>query len=160
MSAAPALARPVRRIVVRLRVGSDRMAATDDPVFLGLRGPSGREFRIAPARGRALRRKGDERYVFGAPGDPETNVAHAELNDPTHPAVDAARIEGVYLCKRQEPIPNVRGVGELDDRLQLEEAEVEIEGQDGRSQIYRREGPIWLGLACGLSLDLSPADRE
>ena len=39
------------RIVVRIRVGSDRMAASDDPLFLGLEAPEGREFRLAAAHG-------------------------------------------------------------------------------------------------------------
>lgn len=148
---------PIQRIRVHLHVGSDRLAATDDPVFLGLRGPTGREFRLALARGKALRRKGDERYVFGPKDDRETNVAHASLNDPTTPALDGNAVEGVYLRKRQEAIPNVRGLGEMDDRLQLESAEVRIECADGE-RVYRREGPIWLGLNCGLTLDLAPVD--
>lgn len=149
----------IQRIVVRLQVGSDRMAGTDDPVFLGLRGPAGREFRLGLARGKALRRKGEERYVFGAPDDGETNVASPELNDPTHPPLDADHVVGIYLRKRQEPIPNVRGHGELDDRVQLEEVQVELEGENGTRR-YRREGPIWLGLACGLSFDLSRVDDD
>ena len=135
------------------------MAATDDPVFLGLRGPAGREFRLALHRGKALRRKGDERYVFGAPEDPETNVANPVWNDPTAPALDAAGIDAVYLRKRQEPIPNVRGVAELDDRLQLESVEVVIESANGK-RTFRRQGPVWLGLACGLTFELPPADGE
>jgi len=152
---------PVQRIVVHLHVGADRMAATDDPVFLGLEGPAGREFRLDRARGKAMRRKGTETYVFGAPGDPETNVARPELNDPTQPALDAARIQGVYLEKRQEPIPNVRGVAELDDRLQVEQVTVEIhvEGEDAPRR-FHRAGPIWLGLACGLRVHLPPADGD
>jgi hypothetical protein len=151
------LADTIQRIVVLLHMGSDRLAATDDPVFLGLRGPVGREFRLGLGHGKALRRKGEERYVFGAPDDAETNVASPELNDPTAPPLDAEQVTGVYLRKRQEPIPNVRGHGELDDRLQLDGIEVEIETARGARR-YRREGPIWLGLACGLSFDLAPVD--
>ena len=150
---------PIQRIVLELRVGSDRMAATDDPVFLGLRGPAGREFRVALAKGKSLRRKGEERYVFGAPGDGETNVAEPTLNDPTTPAITAA-IEGVYLIKRQDAFPNVRGMGELDDRLQLEEASVTFELTDGSTRRFHRSGPIWLGLTCGLSFDLAPTAED
>jgi len=151
------VANSIQRIVVQIQVGSDRLAATDDPVFLGLRGPAGREFRLSMAHGKSLRRKGKERYVFGGPGDAETNVASPELNDPTSPPLVAEHVTGVYLRKRQEPIPNVRGVGELDDRLQLEHAEVELESDSGTRR-FRRQGPVWLGLACGLSFDLPPAD--
>ena len=149
---------PIRRIRIHLHVGSDRLAATDDPVFVGLRGPSGREFRLALARGRALRRKGDEHYVFGPKDDADTNVDHPTLNDPTTPVLDADTVEGVYVRKRQEPIPNVRGMGEMDDRLQLESIEVRIESANGE-RVYRREGPIWLGLTCGLSFDLPAVDE-
>ena len=38
--------RPAEKIVVRIRVGSDLMAASDDPLFLRLGGPAGREFRL------------------------------------------------------------------------------------------------------------------
>jgi hypothetical protein len=146
----------IQRIVVQLHVGSDRMAGTDDPVFLGLRGPAGREFRLLLGKGKTFRRKGEERYVFGAPGDEETNVAHADLNDPTTPPLDAAGITGVYLCKRQEPIPNVRGFGEMDDRLQLDSVSVEIASTSGTRR-FERSGPLWLGLTCGLSCELAPA---
>jgi len=153
------LADHIQRIVVHLQVGSDRMAGTDDPVFLGLRGPAGREFRLALGKGKAFRRKGEERYVIGAPGDEETNLASPALNDPTTPALAIDQITGVYLHKRQEPIPNVRGFGEMDDRLQLDAIDVEIVGTDG-SRRFHRKGPIWLGLACGLSCDLAPADGD
>lgn len=147
----------IQRIVVELRVGSDRMAATDDPVFLGLRGPMGREFRIAPAKGKSLRREGEERYVFGAAGDGEVNVAEPALNDPTQPGLDAGGVESVYVIKRQDAFPNVRGMGELDDRLQLEEATVRLECADGSVRTFQRKGPLWLGLTCGLTCDLPPA---
>jgi len=151
------LADSIQRIVVRIQVGSDRLAATDDPVFLGLRGPTGREFRLRLARGKSLRRGAEERYVFGAPNDGQTNVASPELNDPTSPPLASEQVTGVYLRKRQEPIPNVRGVGELDDRLQLDSVEVLLEGDSG-ARCFRRQGPVWLGLACGMSLDLPCAD--
>jgi len=133
------------------------MAGTDDPVFLGLRGPAGREFRLALGHGKAFRRKGEERYVIGAPSDGKTNVACPELNDPTTPELDADAITGVYLCKRQEPIPNVRGFGEMDDRLQLDAIDVELVATSG-SRHFHRSGPLWLGLTCGLSCELAPAD--
>lgn len=156
----PTIEQPIVRIVLRLQMGNDRMAATDDPVFLGLRGPAGREFRVAPAHGKSLRRGGDERFVFGAPGDAETNVAEPALNDPTTPALDAAKIEGIYLMKRQDAFPNVRGMGELDDRLQLESVEATLECADGSKRRFARSGPIWLGLTSGLTLDLAAAGNE
>ncbi|NNL65748.1 MAG: hypothetical protein HKP30_05860 [Myxococcales bacterium] len=156
----PAIEQPVTRIVLRLQMGSDRMAATDDPVFLGLRGPDGREFRVAPAHGKALRRGGDEQFVFGAPDDGETNVAEPALNDPNAPALDAARIQGLYLRKRQDAFPNVRGMGELDDRLQVEAVEATLECADGSTHRYARRGPIWLGLTSGLSIELAPAGSD
>jgi hypothetical protein len=149
----------VARIVVHLHVGSDRMAATDDPVFLGLEGPHGREFRMALAEGRSMRRKGTETYVFGPEGGAEVNVARPELNDPTRPPIDVAGVTGVYLEKRLDPIPNVRGVAELDDRLQIEEVSVELHAGDGGApRRFHRVGPIWLGLTCGLRCAVPPSE--
>ena len=147
------------RIAVRIQVGSHLMAATDDPLFLGLRGPAGREFRLLPATGRALRRGGDDHFVIGAPDDPATNLEHPELNDPTSPALAAADVSGVYLRKGFEPIPNVRGRGEMDDRVEVAAAAVEI-SVEGRPKALRfaRQGPLWLGLAAGLEMEIPRAD--
>ena len=42
----PSTARhPVSQINVRLLVGASLLSASDDPLYLGLRGPGGREFR-------------------------------------------------------------------------------------------------------------------
>jgi hypothetical protein len=156
---AEAIRHPVRRIVVTVQVGTDRMAPTDDPVFLGLRGPTGREFRLHPAHGRGWRRASKEIFVLGGSDDPETNVARPELNDPAHPSIDASRLTGVYLRKGMEPIPNVRGHGEMDDRIQVEWIEVEIhsEGLSVPMRYARREA-AWLGLVCGLFIELAPVD--
>jgi len=149
----------VRRIVVRLQVGHDRMAASDDPLFLVLEGPGGREFRLLPARGSGLRRGNEDRYVLGAPEDPEANVGHPALNDPNAPPMDANAVVGIRLRKGLEPIPNVRGLGEMDDRLQLASADVElhVEGEP-RPRRWMLAGPLWLGLICGLSASLVRAD--
>jgi len=150
----------IRRIVVRVHVGTDLLAASDDPLFLELHGPVGREFRLALAHGRILRRGADDRFVLAGPDDPDTNVAHPELNDPTYPPLDANGITGVTLRKGLDPIPNVRGRGELDDRLQIVEAEVEIHAdEEPKPRCYLRMGPIWLGLVCGLRVSLPPAER-
>lgn len=159
MSQRPAPELAVSRIAVRIQVGPSLMAASDDPLFLGLRGGSGREFRLSLARGRSLRRGREDRYVLGSPGDPETNVEHPELNDPGTPPLDAAAIDSVYLRKGLEPIPNVRAMGEMDDRLEILEAEVEIHTAGRPKPIrYLRSGPVWLGLVCGLMLDVPRAD--
>lgn len=159
MSTQPAQA--VRKIVVRIKVGSDRMAATDDPVFLRLLGPSGREFRLSHARGRDLRRDADDSFVLGPSGDGETNVAHPGLNDPTVPALDLAGITGVAIHKGMEPVPNVRGFGEMDDRLEVAEASVEIHADGSPSPVrFHRAGPLWLGLLCGHSFELQRVDGE
>jgi hypothetical protein len=86
-------------------------------------------------------------------------VAHPELNDPLAPPLDATDIDGVFLRKGFDPIPNVRAVAEMDDRLEIIEAEVEIHVA-GRSEPIRycRQGPVWLGLICGLRLELRPAE--
>jgi hypothetical protein len=149
----------VRRIVVDVELGKDRMAGSDDPMFLGLRGPHGREFRLELARGKSWRRGARDRFVLAGAGDPETNVMRPELNDPAAPPIDAARVTGVYLRKGMEPIPNVRGLGEMDDRIQLEVLEVEIHA-DGRPEPLRfaRREPCWLGLVCGLQLEIPPAE--
>jgi len=155
----PKLRSPVTRIAVRLAIGESRMAATDDPVFLGVRGPCGREFRLGLAQGRAMRRGSEDHFVFGAPGDPATNVDHPDLNDPTSPALDAEAIERLYLRKGMEPIPNVRGLGEMDDRMEVAWVEVEVHAQ-GRSEPLRfaRRGPAWLGLLSGQLLEIPRAD--
>ena len=103
------------------------------------------------------RRRGDrKRPDQHQPEDPETNVEHPELNDPTAPPIDAASLTGVYLRKGFDPIPNVRGVGEMDDRIEISEAEVEIESEGAVKAIrFNRSGPIWLGLVAGVRFDLS-----
>jgi len=132
------------------------MAASDDPLYLGLNGPCGREFRLELQKGDARRRGQEDLYVLGEPEDPESNVEHPELNDPTVPPIDAASITGVYLRKGFEPIPNVRGIGEMDDRIEIAEAEVEIESEGAVKAIrFNRSGPIWLGLVAGLRFDLT-----
>jgi hypothetical protein len=154
---APAVS-PIVRIEVRVKVGSHLLSASDDPFFLGLRGGCGREFRLELARGRSLRRGAEDVFVLAGPGAPETNVAHPELNDPTSPALDARGLCGVYLRKGLDPIPNVRAVGEMDDRLELVEAAVEIHTAGGSGPLrFARSGPLWLGLVSGLFLELAPA---
>lgn len=147
---------PVSRIEIRLQIGQSLLAASDDPLFLGIRGACGREFRLELARGRSLRRGAEDHYVLGPSRDAATNVKHAELNDPTFPGLDADAIEGVYLRKGTDPIPNVRAVGELDDRLEVLSAAVEIHTDGETAPIrFARRGPIWLGLAAGLRFDLA-----
>lgn len=147
---------PITRITVRVKTGPGLMSGSDDPVYLGLRGASGREFRLSLARGRSLRRGHEDVFVLGPPGDKETNVDHPELNDPTVPPMDAAHINGVYLRKGFDPIPNVRGLGEMDDRLEVAEAEIEIHAQGLEKPLhFARQGPIWLGLVSGLSFEIA-----
>lgn len=148
----------VTRIEVRIQVGDSLLAASDDPFFLGLAGPGGREFRLRLAKGKSLRRKAEDRFVLGPPSHPETNVEQAALNDPTVPALDPSEITGVYLRKGTDPIPNVRAVGELDDRLELSEAEVRIHAGD-TSMRYFRSGPVWLGLSSGMQIELARRDE-
>jgi hypothetical protein len=146
----------VTRIEIRLHVGESLLAASDDPLFLGIRGACGREFRLELARGRSLRRGAEDHFVLGSPKHAATNVKHPELNDPSSPSLDLAAIEGVYLRKGTDPIPNVRAVGELDDRLEVVEIAVEIHGEGQPAPVrYERRGPIWLGLAAGLRFDLA-----
>ena len=151
----------VAKIVVRIEIGDSRMAATDDPMFLRFEGPSGREFRLAPSRGKGFRRGASETYVLAAADDPETNVAHAELNDPAASPLPAASLARVLLRKSMEPIPNVRGLGEMDDRVQIETISVEIETAGSSEKIrWERKGPCWLGLVCGLVVDLERVAGE
>ncbi len=144
---------PVVRIEVRLQIGEQLMAASDDPIFLGLRGPYGREFRLRLKRGKFLRRGKLDHFILGSPDDDQTNLKQAELNDPTEPAIDAETITSAYIRKGFEPIPNVRAVGEMDDRLLIEVAEVDViaEGQTIR---FSRTGPIWIGLVAGLLFEI------
>jgi hypothetical protein len=159
MSAEPVGGHPVTRIAVRLLVGTNLLSASDDPVFLGIRGPCGREFRLARVRGPILRRGQEDYFVFGAAGEANTNVAFPELNDPTSPPIDAAAIEGVYLRKGLDPIPNVRALGELDDRIEVVEVEVEIFAHgEAKPLRFARSGPIWLGLVCGLHFEIPRTD--
>jgi hypothetical protein len=150
----------ITRIEVRVRVGDNLLAASDDPFFLGLTGPCGREFRLLLAHGRSLRRKAEDRFVLAALGDPDANVAAPELNDPTRPSLAVSGVTGVYLRKNLSPIPNVRGVGELDDRLELLEAEVTIHGGAGERLRFHRDGPLWLGLNAGLRIELARQDAR
>jgi hypothetical protein len=154
-------AHPIQRMTLRLKIGESLMAGSDDPLFLGFHGPDGREFRIRFARGASLRRGAEDVYCLGPADDAETNVAHPEFNDPTSPPIDASRIQSVYLRKGFEPLPNVRGLGEMDDRLEVIEAELTLYVA-GRAKPLRhlRRGPIWLGLVSGLRLDLPPADGD
>lgn len=147
----------VRRIDVRVQVGDSLLAASDDPFFLGLRGAAGREFRLLLARGKSLRRKSLDHYVLVAAGHADSNVAFPELNDPTAPPFDTRTITGVYLRKGLDPIPNVRAVGEMDDRLEIVEASVEIHSEAGILR-FHRAGPLWLGLNAGLTMDLARLD--
>lgn len=154
----PSASACIRRIEVSVRVGTDRMAASDDPLFLEVWGPAGREFRLSPARGKALRRGAEETYVLAGAGDADTNVGFPELNDPTAPPIPLAGVTGVSLRKGQEPIPNVRGHGEMDDRLQVLSIEVRLVPDDGTpARRFAREGPFWLGLVCGERISLPPA---
>jgi hypothetical protein len=152
---------PVKQIGVRLRVGSGLLSASDDPLFLGLRGSSGREFRLARAHGAFLRRGHEDLFLLGPAADPDTNVAHPELNDPTQPAIESSTIESLYLRKGFDPIPNVRGLGELDDRLEIVEVAIEVHAE-GRPKPLRfeRNGPFWLGLVCGLTLEVPRSDPD
>jgi hypothetical protein len=161
MSQEPTARRAVTQIAVRVLVGSNLLSASDDPLFLGLRGPEGREFRLAFARGPFLRRGHEDTFVLGAADDPDTNVASAELNDPTSPSIDARSIQGVYLRKGFDPIPNVRGLGELDDRIEIAEIGIDIHAQgEAKPLRFGRSGPIWLGLACGLSFEVPRIDTS
>jgi hypothetical protein len=144
----------IERITVRIRVGTGLMAATDDPIFLRLTGASGREFRLLQARHKSLRRGSEDVFVLGSPDSKETSVAHPELNDPTRPPLSLEGIERVTLVKGTDPLPNVRGVGEMDDRVLIEEAEVVIQCDGQPRARFHRHGPHWLGLICGLSLEL------
>jgi hypothetical protein len=145
----------VRKIIVRVTTGQDRMSGTDDPIFLRLMGPGGREFRLDTPRGRGFRRDSLTTFVLAGGDDPEAHLERPEMNDPTSPRLPMSGIEGVGLRKDLNPIPNVRGMAELDDRILIADVEVEIHpDDDSSSQLYRRGGPIWLGLVCGLFLEL------
>jgi hypothetical protein len=156
---APTPRAAIRRIVVGVHVGTDRLAGTDDPLFLELVGPGGREFRLEFSQGRALRRGALDRFVLGGPNDPETNVANPDLNDPTDPPLDANRVLGISIRKGLDPIPNVRGRGELDDRVQLVAVEVDlyVDGQPAPRR-WIQEGSVWLGLVCGMRMSLVASD--
>jgi hypothetical protein len=159
MSEHASVRHPVTQIGVRLQIGSGLLAASDDPLFLGLRGPGGREFRLAMARGHFLRRGHEDLFLLGPADDPDTNVANPELNDPTSPAIEASSIESLYLRKGLDPIPNVRALGELDDRLEIVEVSIEVHAEGQPKPLrFERAGPIWLGLVCGLLLEVPRAD--
>ena len=148
-------AQPIEKIVVRIRIGTELMAGTDDPLFLRLGGPAGREFRLALARGKSFRRGREDVFVLGSPDAPDTNVSKAALNDPGSPAIDLSAIEAIQLVKGQEPLPNVRGIGEMDDRIKVEEIDVSVYAKGAQPVRFYREGPHWLGLVCGRTLELA-----
>ena len=154
-------AQPIRRMTLRIQIGESLMAGSDDPVFLGIHGAEGREFRIRFARGPSLRRGAEDHYGLGPAEDADTNIANPTLNDPSSPPIDAARIQSVYLRKGFEPIPNVRGMGEMDDRLEVIEVELSVYAAGRAKPLrYLRRGPLWLGLVSGLRLDLPRVDED
>lgn len=151
----------VARIEVVIRVGQAPMAATDDPVFLGVRGSGGREFRLQHAGGASFRRDAEDHYVLAGAREAATNIEHPEMNDPTLPPLDAAAITSLYVRKGAEPIPNVRGIGELDDRLEIVRVEITIHADGIAAPLrFAREGPIWLGLACGETFEVPRDNAE
>ena len=80
------------------------------------------------------------------------------LDDPTRPPIDAERITSAYLRKGFEPIPNVRAMGEMDDRLEVDWVEVEIDAEnEPKAALFIRHGPIWLGLVCGCRFEIPRA---
>lgn len=161
MSQAPPPQSTIHRIEIAVRVGTDRMAGTDDPLFLELLGPSGREFRLALARGKQLRRGAEDHYVLAGPDDPDTNVDHPEMNDPSAPSIDLRGVLFVALRKGMEPIPNVRGFGEMDDRLQVLSVEVSLHVRgEAKPRRFAREGPFWLGLVSGQRVSIPPAESR
>lgn len=160
MSEPVAIRSPVTRIDVRLQIGDHLLAASDDPLFLGLRGSVGREFRLLMARGKSLRRKSEDHFALGPATAADTNLADPHLNDPTAPLLDVDGIEGVYLRKGVDPIPNVRAVGELDDRLELARVEVVIHAEGAAPLRFGRQGPLWLGLNAGMSIELARLDGD
>jgi hypothetical protein len=74
--------------------------------------------------------------------------------------LDVDGIEGVYLRKGVDPIPNVRAVGELDDRLELARVEVVIHAEGAAPLRFGRQGPLWLGLNAGMSIELARLDGD
>lgn len=150
---------PVVRIEVKLQIGEHLMAASDDPIFFGLRGPYGREFRLRLKKGKILRKGKQDHFILGSPHDDQTNLEQAELNDPTEPAIDAESITSVYIRKGFEPIPNVRAIAEMDDRVLIEVAEVDVIAE-GRTLRFFRTGPIWMGLAAGLIFEIPRARAD
>ena len=159
MPSQSAVGAPIEGIVVRIQLGDSLMAASDDPLFLGLEGAAGREFRLLLARGKSLRRGAEEVYVLGSPGGSAATVAHAEFNDPTEPALDLDGVTGIYVRKGFDPVPNVRAVGEMDDRVEIADIEVTLHAPGHPTpRRFRREGPFWLGLISGLRLQLAPLD--
>ena len=158
MSRSSEIDKRVVKIRVRVQVGGNLLSASDDPLYLGLRGEDGREFRLVLKEGHSLRRGGEDLFILAGPDDPETNVDHPELNDPTRPPLDASRITSVYLRKGLEPIPNVRALGEMDDRLEIDWAEVEIDAEnEPKAALFVRHGPIWLGLVSGMLFEIPRA---
>ena len=82
MSTQGASSHPIQAIVVRIQLGRDRKSGTDDPVFLRLTGPCGRDFRLLLAKGRTLHRSEENIFRLGVP---EANIDHPDLNDPLPP---------------------------------------------------------------------------
>jgi hypothetical protein len=55
----------------------------------------------------------------------------------------------------------VRALGEMDDRLEILEAVVEVHAQGFPKPLrFERKGSLWLGLVCGLSCDLSRSEAD
>jgi hypothetical protein len=93
--------------------------------------------------------------------DPDTNVDHPEMNDPSAPPIDVRGVLFVALRKGMEPIPNVRGFGEMDDRLQLLSVQVSLHiNGETKPRLFVREGPLWLGLVSGQRVSIPPAESR
>ena len=75
------------------------------------------------------------------------------------PTLDAAAITACYLRKDSEPIPNVRGLGEMDDRIEIVDVEIRVyaTGLD-EPRRFARQGPIWLGLVSGTLFEVPAVD--
>jgi hypothetical protein len=64
------------------------------------------------------------------------------------------------IIPNSEPIPNVRGIGEMDDRIEITEATVEIESEGATKAIrFERKGPIWLGLVSGIRFEMPKCEN-
>jgi hypothetical protein len=147
-------------ITVELQVGPDSVAASPDPLFLGLYGPGGgREFRLDAPTFEEFNQAGKSvRLQLGTGCCPKPNdrqvswSSQGHGNDPSIYGIDLDGVEFVYLRKQLlegKPQDNILVLQWVDVRL-CDGSEIRRFGSSGR---------LWFGLETGGTHWLAETDQ-